>query len=73
MEYVKTKNLIKTNPTTSIELPKNVVEKPKKILVINNKNTLNLEQMKLLINVNKNTPIIIENLATNFIINELIS
>lgn len=56
-EYAKTKNLVSTNPAKNIELPKIIEAKPCKIQNIDVDKTLNIEQIKLLIQKSKETPI----------------
>lgn len=56
-EYAKTKNLVSTNPAKNIELPKIIEAKPCKIQNIDVDKTLNIEQIKLLIQKSKKTPI----------------
>lgn len=57
MEYAKEKNLIKVNPATNINLPKCVEEKPYGVLEIDVEKTFSVEQIKILINASKETPI----------------
>lgn len=56
-EYAKTKNSVSTNPAKNIELPKIIEAKPCKIQNIDVDKTLNIEQIKLLIQKSKETPI----------------
>lgn len=56
-EYAKTKNLISVNPSSCVNLPKEIKKNTYKLIEIDIKKTLNIEQCKILINESKNTPI----------------
>lgn len=51
------KKLVSFNAAEDVELPKEIKKEPYKTLVVNTKRTLNIEQIKLLINKAKYTPI----------------
>lgn len=56
-DYAKEKNVIEINPTLNVNLPKCIEEINPKILNIDIKKTLSIEQTKLLIEKSKGTPI----------------
>lgn len=57
MEYAKNKNLIEVNPTSNVSLPKNIEKQNYKTLIIDEEKVLNVEQIKVLIEASKETPI----------------
>lgn len=57
MEYAKERNLISVNPTLNVNLPKSIEEVPYRVLEIDVEKTLNIEQIKQLIEASKSTPI----------------
>jgi len=57
LEYAKDKNLINNNPALFVNLPKEVEVKPYKVIEIDTDKVLNIEQIRVLINASKNTPI----------------
>ena len=56
-KFAKNKNLIEINPTNNVSLPKIIKTTPYKMQVINEKQVLNIEQIKTLIEASKTTPI----------------
>lgn len=60
MEYAKIKHIINENPTNNINLPKTVEQGEYKTLMIKKDKILNLEQVKILIEASKNTPIYLQ-------------
>lgn len=60
LDYAKTMNIISINVATDINLPKCVEKKEYRKLNINSSNTYNIEQVKKLLQVSKNTPIYLE-------------
>ena len=60
MRYAKNKNLIEVDPTTNVSLPKNIEKKIYKTIVINEEKVLNIEQIKILIEASKQTPIYLQ-------------
>lgn len=57
MQYASKINIISSNPALDVELPKCIKKKKSRELVINTEKTLSLEQIKILINESKDTPI----------------
>lgn len=60
LEYALEHNIISSNPTKGVNLPKGVKKNPYRIRKIDIKKTLNEEQIKLLIEKAKNTPIYLQ-------------
>lgn len=56
-DFAKEKSLIEVNPTEGISLPKSIEKINTKVLNINMEKTLSIEQVRLLIDKSKNTPI----------------
>lgn len=56
-EYAKKNNLINTNPTLNVRLPKGIDTSYNKVQVIDIEKTFNIEQIKLIIEKSKETPI----------------
>lgn len=56
-DFAKEKNLIEVNPTEGISLPKCIEETNSKVLNIDIEKTLSIEQIRLLIDKSKDTPI----------------
>lgn len=57
MKYAKSKNLIESNPTLNVNLPKCVESNENKVIKIDVEQTLSIKQVKILINASKETPI----------------
>lgn len=57
MAYAKSKNIVAVNCAEGVMLPKKVKKKAYRVANIDMKKTLTLEQVELLINASKNTPI----------------
>ena len=57
LQYAKDINLIRTNIAKNIDLPNDIEKKEYKTIRINKNNVLNINQVKLLIEASKNTPI----------------
>lgn len=55
--YAKKNNLISVNPTLNVKLPKGIETTYKKVQVIDIEKTFNIEQIKLIIEKSKQTPI----------------
>lgn len=57
MAYAKSRNIVAANCAEGVMLPKKVKKKAYRVINIDVKKTLTLEQVELLINASKNTPI----------------
>jgi len=57
MEYAKNKNLIEINPCENVTLPKNIKKNEYKTLILKEEKVFNIEQIKILIEASKSTPI----------------
>lgn len=57
LDYAKSKNLVKYNVARKVALPKNIKKSRYRERVINKEKTLTIEQLKLLIEKSKDTPI----------------
>lgn len=60
MQYAKIKHIIKEDPTININLPKTVEQGEYKTLIIKKEKILTLEQVKILIEASKSTPIYLQ-------------
>ncbi len=60
MQYAFDKNLISTNPTINVRMPKELKQKQYRKIVINTNHSLNVEQIKKLIEASKKTPIYLQ-------------
>lgn len=60
IKFARENNLISENPLLGVKTPKSIKKKKSRILHINTKKTLNVEQLKILIKASKDTPIYLQ-------------